>query len=140
MKYQTTTEKQTINLGKQLAKKLNGGDVLLLEGDLGSGKTVLTKGIAVGLGIKKIITSPTFILFKVYPVHGHGTIKQLVHADAYRLEDGQGLLDAGLAEYLEREDVLVVIEWGEKISEYLQKQQIFITFKVKKQNREIVIK
>ncbi len=68
MKIITHSEKETIELGKKLARELHGGEVIALYGDLGSGKTTLVKGIAQGLGIKKIITSPTFILMNVYKI------------------------------------------------------------------------
>ncbi|MBI3290697.1 tRNA (adenosine(37)-N6)-threonylcarbamoyltransferase complex ATPase subunit type 1 TsaE [Candidatus Falkowbacteria bacterium] len=68
MRYLTATEKQTFNLGKKLAKTLKGGEVLALSGDLGAGKTVLTKGLAAGLGVKGIVNSPTFVLMKLYPL------------------------------------------------------------------------
>ncbi|MFA5359137.1 MAG: tRNA (adenosine(37)-N6)-threonylcarbamoyltransferase complex ATPase subunit type 1 TsaE [Patescibacteria group bacterium] len=129
MSYTTTTEKQTFNLGKALAKNLNGGETILLQGNLGSGKTILTKGIAAGLNIKKTITSPTFVLFKVYPVKKHRTIKRLVHADCYRLTDGQAILDAGLEEYIGNKDTLVIIEWGEKIKTIIPTKTIKIIFK-----------
>ena len=62
--------KETFEYGKKLAAKLKGGDILLLSGDLGAGKTALVKGIAAGLGIKKELTSPTFTLMTVYEVRG----------------------------------------------------------------------
>jgi len=68
MEYITASEKETFNLGKTLAKKLKGGEIIGLNGNLGAGKTILAKGIAKGLGIKQNITSPTFILMKIYQV------------------------------------------------------------------------
>lgn len=115
MKIITKTERQTIKLGEKIAKGLTGGEVLLLQGNLGSGKTVLAKGIARGLGIKKVVTSPTFILFTVYPVKGHKKIKQLIHADCYRLHNAKDILTAGLADFCGRADTVVVIEWGDRV-------------------------
>ena len=74
-KITTTSAKQTFNLGKKLAAKLRGGEVLALTGPLGAGKTVFIKGLAAGLGIKQIITSPTFTLMKVYPLPYFATPK-----------------------------------------------------------------
>jgi len=78
MKYISHSENQTKEIGKKIAAKLKGGEVLALHGDLGAGKTVLTKGIAAALGYKKIVNSPTFVLMKIYEVKSAGSI---VHAD-----------------------------------------------------------
>jgi len=128
MKYQTQKEQQTIELGKKLAKKVHGGEVILLSGDLGSGKTVLVKGFAKGLGIKKIITSPTFVLFKIYNLK-RGRIKTLVHVDCYRVGDGREILEVGLSDYLGKKDTLVIVEWGEKIKPYIKTKNVLIKFK-----------
>ncbi len=139
MKYTVKTEQQMINLGKKFAQKLKGGEIFLLQGELGSGKTIFTKGLAQGLGIKKVITSPTFVLFKVYKAKTPG-IKQLIHADCYRLKKGQEILVAGLDEYLGRDDTVVVVEWGEKLIEYLQNDFIPLYFKVEADKRIITVK
>ena len=114
MKKITTTEKQTIILAQNLAKKLSGGEVLGLIGDLGAGKTVFTRGLAQGLGIKNNINSPTFVLMKVYPVQ-QGKIKNFVHIDAYRIKNLQDLLAIGIEDYLYQPDSIVVIEWADRI-------------------------
>jgi len=62
----TYSEKQTFNLGKKIAKKLQGGEIIGLTGDLGAGKTVFIKGLAKGLGVRQAVTSPTFVLMKIY--------------------------------------------------------------------------
>ena len=137
MKIITTTEQQTINLGKKIAKDLTGGEVLLLQGNLGSGKTVLVKGLAKGLGIKKVVTSPTFILFTVYPVKGQKKIKKLVHADCYRLTDAKDIMSAGLAEFCGRPDTVTVIEWGEKLKGKTGKAKV-IKFSLDKNGGRII--
>ena len=85
---------ETIALGERMAAYLRPGDVVVLNGDLGAGKTTFTKGIAKGLGIKEIIKSPTFTIIHEYQ---DGRIP-LYHMDAYRLENG-GAEDLGLDEY-----------------------------------------
>jgi len=89
----TLSEKQTLDLGKKIAKELKGGETIALIGELGAGKTIFTKGIADGLRIKKYITSPTFVLMKVYPIDlkKNNKIKTLCHIDAYRLNSGKRL-------------------------------------------------
>ncbi|MFA6255401.1 MAG: tRNA (adenosine(37)-N6)-threonylcarbamoyltransferase complex ATPase subunit type 1 TsaE [Patescibacteria group bacterium] len=140
----TKSEKQTHSLGKKLAKQLRGGEVLALTGQLGAGKTVLVKGIAAGLGIKKIITSPTFVLMKVYhlqPTTYNLPPTQLVHIDCYRTSSQQEIADIGAAEYFGRKDTITVIEWAEKIKKILPSQKIEIEIRLKRQNtREITIK
>jgi tRNA threonylcarbamoyladenosine biosynthesis protein TsaE len=133
MKNITFNENQTLKLAKKYSKHFKGGEVILLQGNLGAGKTVFVKGIAQGLGIKKRITSPTFVLMKVYDVEPriHSGIKTLIHVDAYRVEL-KDLINIGLEEYLNKKDAVVVIEWGEKMEKYLKKYKIkFKIIKIK---------
>lgn len=121
MKKTTNSKAATIKLGQSLVKQLTGGEVLALIGNLGSGKTTFVKGLARGLGIKQPITSPTFVLLKVYPVTKHKIIKQLVHVDCYRLPAGRHgvpgieLAKISLDDYLNDHHTITVIEWAEKI-------------------------
>ena len=121
----TKSEQQTIKLGKDFAKKLKGGEVILLIGDLGAGKTTFTKGVAEGLGIKKNITSPTFVLMKVYQVKGQMlNVKCFVHIDTYR---GLSLIDLeniGALEYFGKNDTVCLVEWGLGLEKYLEKKGI----------------
>lgn len=136
MNFISKIEQDTIDFAKKFVKKLKGGEILSLEGDLGTGKTVFTKGLAKGLCIKKIIKSPTFVLMKVYPVTKHKTIKHLVHLDAYRLDDFSELENIGIDEYLNGENV-VVIEWGDKVKKNLPKKTKSIKFKIQNNFRKI---
>lgn len=110
---------QTQRLGARLGELLHSGDLLLLDGDLGTGKTSLTQGIAEGLGVRELVSSPTFTLLKEY----EGRLP-LYHFDLYRLDDPAEILDLGFEEYFERRGVCVV-EWANKAealwpSEYLR--------------------
>ncbi len=136
--YSTKTAAQTKKLGQKIAKLLKGGEVLALIGDLGAGKTTLVKGLAKGLGIKQPITSPTFVLLKIYPVTKHKAIKQLVHVDCYRVA-GIELTKIGLDDYLNRPDCVVAIEWAEKINNLPRLTKI-INFKHAKNNNQRIIK
>jgi len=138
----TNSEKQTFNVGKKLSKSLKGGEVLALSGNLGAGKTVLIKGIASGLGIKKPVTSPTFVLMKVYNVKNSKIkIKQLVHIDCYRTSGKDEIEAIGALDYFNQPDTITVIEWAEKIKNILPKKTINIKIKIGKLNkREITIK
>ncbi|MEV2216308.1 tRNA (adenosine(37)-N6)-threonylcarbamoyltransferase complex ATPase subunit type 1 TsaE [Streptomyces sp. NPDC050997] len=105
-----TSPEQMRELGRRLAKLLRAGDLVMLTGELGAGKTTLTRGLGEGLGVRGAVTSPTFVIARVHPSLGDGP--PLVHVDAYRL--GGGLdemedldLDVSLPESV------MVVEWGE---------------------------
>ena len=112
--YVSITTEQTIALGQILGKLLQAGDVLVLTGDLGAGKTQLTKGIAAGMGVTDDVTSPTFTIEMVY----EGTTMPLYHFDLYRLNDPDQLEDTGLYDALES-DGPTIIEWGEQFAEQI---------------------
>ncbi|CAM3257610.1 tRNA (adenosine(37)-N6)-threonylcarbamoyltransferase complex ATPase subunit type 1 TsaE [Lactiplantibacillus plajomi] len=108
-----TSPAETMQLGQQLAKLVQPGDLILLDGDLGAGKTTFTKGLAAGLGIDRNVKSPTFTLIREYQ---QGRLP-LYHMDVYRLEDG-GAEDLGLEEYFDGDGVSVV-EWSQFIADIL---------------------
>ena len=135
MNYLTKSAKQTIALGKKIATTLRGGEVFGLSGDLGAGKTTLVKGIALGLGVKKPITSPTFVLMKVYRVTNR-PIKKLVHIDCYRLKGSGELTAIGAPEYFGQKDTVVLIEWPEKIKNILPKKILNVKLKLGKKNNQ----
>ncbi len=109
------TDDDTRALGESLGRVLRAGDLVVLTGDLGAGKTTLTQGLAHGLGVRGPITSPTFVIARVHPslVDGPG----LVHADAYRLGGEAELDDLDLDESLE--ESVTVVEWGHGLAEHL---------------------
>lgn len=106
----TKSADDTRELGAAVATVVTRGDVVLLAGDLGAGKTTLTQGFARGLGITEQVTSPTFVLMRPY----EGRL-QLVHVDAYRLEHLQEVIDLGLPELLD-DGAVAVIEWGDVVA------------------------
>src|SRR5262249_50221578 len=104
--HQTRSEADTANIGRELAASLHAGDVVLLYGDLGAGKTAFTKGLAEGLGVSRNeVSSPTFTLMQEY----RGGRLPLFHVDLYRLNDPREIEDLGLDE-IAAEGVLA-IEW-----------------------------
>lgn len=119
--YLSISRAQTEKIGANLARTLKGGETILLSGDLGAGKTVLVKGLAKALKVKQIITSPTFVLMKVYPTY-HKTVHQLVHMDCYRLPAGRHgvpeieLENIGIGDYLSSPDTVAAIEWAGKLN------------------------
>lgn len=111
---------KTMDIGKKIGSFANCGDIICLTGDLGSGKTHLTKGIAEGLGIKEHITSPTFTIVNEYD----GRIK-LYHFDVYRVNDPDEIAAIGFDEYIFGQGVCV-IEWSNYITELIPEECINI--------------
>jgi tRNA threonylcarbamoyladenosine biosynthesis protein TsaE len=106
--------KKTLEFGEQLGHSLQGGDVLALTGELGAGKTLLTRGIASGLGITaEQVTSPTFTLIQTY--EGRFPV---IHVDLYRLEDPSAILQLGLEDYFTPQNI-VIIEWADRLLQIL---------------------
>ena len=103
----THTVQETEELARKIASEIKGGEVLLLNGTLGAGKTTFTKGFAKALGVNKTVVSPTFTIIKEY----EGTSLTLYHIDMYRIEDEDELYELGIEE-LYRSDSVTVIEWN----------------------------
>ena len=120
----THSQQETIAFGERLGAELREGDVLVLTGDLGAGKTQLTKGIAAALGVDADVTSPTFTIQMVYP----GRDFDLNHFDLYRLERPDQLEDTGLFDVLGADGVCV-IEWGEQFADEIgdERLDVFLT-------------
>ena len=125
----------TFFIGRIIGKSLSAGDIVALSGDLGTGKTYLTKGIARGLGVSEQyqITSPTFTLINEYP--GRLT---LYHFDLYRLESFLDMINLGYEEYLFGKGVSV-IEWAEKASDILPDETIFVSLTYLDENRRKMV-
>ncbi|MCA0984461.1 tRNA (adenosine(37)-N6)-threonylcarbamoyltransferase complex ATPase subunit type 1 TsaE [Halobacillus yeomjeoni] len=112
----SSSPEETKDFAEKLGQRLEAGDVLTLEGDLGAGKTTFTKGLGLGLGVKRTINSPTFTIIKEYM----GRVP-FYHMDVYRLEDSEE--DLGFDEYFEGEGVTVV-EWAHFIENYLPEERL----------------
>jgi tRNA threonylcarbamoyladenosine biosynthesis protein TsaE len=109
----TRNPDETIAWGRAFAARLRAGDVVALSGDLGAGKTCLTKGIAAGLGVTAPVTSPTFTL-----IHEYSGKLPVYHIDLYRLESPRDALAIGILDYFGGNGVCIV-EWAEKIADLL---------------------
>jgi tRNA threonylcarbamoyladenosine biosynthesis protein TsaE len=116
------TPADTERLGRELGARLRAGDLVVLSGPLGAGKTVLARGIGVGLGVRGPVTSPTFVLAREHPAGPRGV--PLVHADAYRLDGLDELEDLDLDTDLV--DAVVVVEWGEGLAERLAEEHLLV--------------
>lgn len=117
------TEADTVRFGESLARLLDAGDLVLLAGPLGAGKTVLTRGIAAGLGVSGRVSSPTFVLARVHPAGDRGV--PMVHVDAYRLGGDLAQLD-DLDLDTDLESSAVVVEWGEGSAERLSEDHLVV--------------
>ncbi|MFB3925746.1 MAG: tRNA (adenosine(37)-N6)-threonylcarbamoyltransferase complex ATPase subunit type 1 TsaE [Syntrophales bacterium] len=126
---------ETLRIGRIVGENLKGGDIVALIGELGSGKTCLTQGIARGAGVSERyqITSPTFTLVNEYP----GRIP-FVHLDIYRLSGSRDLVEMGYEDYFYGGSV-VVIEWAEKIGDLLPGETIYINLEYLDENRRKIL-
>ena len=133
MEYKVTSreEKETIQIAENLESEKFENMVICLEGDLGSGKTIFTKGFAGALGIEENITSPTFTIIKEY----YNGEMPLFHMDVYRLD---GKVDGiGLEDYFKKNGVLI-IEWADTIEDYLPEERLDIKFRLIDENTRVL--
>lgn len=142
MEFKISNEKKIKQAAHQILKESLQGErpiVLALKGELGAGKTTFVKFLAQELGIEEIVTSPTFLLMRVLklPKKKH-KITRLVHIDAYRIELAEELFDLGLKDILKDERSVIVIEWPEKLSDYLPPQTIYIEFEITGEKERII--
>ncbi|MBQ7901429.1 MAG: tRNA (adenosine(37)-N6)-threonylcarbamoyltransferase complex ATPase subunit type 1 TsaE [Clostridia bacterium] len=112
MIYTSNSADETYDIAAQFAKKLNKGDVITLDGDLGAGKTAFTRGVAAGLGLRDVVVSPTFTIVNEYR---KGDIA-LFHFDVYRLECADDLYDIGWDDYISA-DGICIVEWSSIVPE-----------------------
>jgi tRNA threonylcarbamoyladenosine biosynthesis protein TsaE len=132
--YHSLSDHHTIRLGYQLGEVLVEGDVIALIGELGSGKTCFTKGIAYGLGLapETVITSPSFSLANEYQGR-----HPFVHMDLYRLEGPEESLFLGLEEYLDEERV-VVVEWAERCLDMMPEKSLTVRLIIKEEHTRLI--
>lgn len=117
----TFSPEETIKLGEKIGRRLKGGDCIAYKGGLGAGKTTITRGISMGLGLGDEVTSPTFSLVNEYV----GTGLRLYHFDMYRITSPEDLETTGFYDYMDDDSVLAV-EWSENIMSELPENTIFV--------------
>lgn len=129
-KFLSTSREETYSFAEEYAKTLQKGDVVLLDGDMGAGKTVFAKGVAKGLGIEEEVTSPTYAYMNDYD-------GRLFHYDCYRIESVEQAENLGLADYFDMGGICL-IEWSQNITPLLPKncKRVKIT-KISQTEREI---
>lgn len=130
--YKTHTAEETILLGQKIGEKLKKGDVIAMQGTLAAGKTTITKGIALSLGINDTITSPTFCLISEY----YGKMP-LYHMDVYRLDGGEDFINLGTDDMIYGDGVSI-IEWSEKIMEELPSKTIILNITPQEDGSRII--
>ncbi len=131
--YVTNSERETFLLAKKLSQGFKGEEVVFLEGELGTGKTVFAKGLAAGLGLKDFhqVCSPSYTLVNIYQAKF-----PIYHIDLYRLEKDSEIMDLGWEDYLGQG--VIIVEWAEKVKFNLD--VIRVTFRMgKKDQRKIII-
>ena len=133
MVFEINSVEQTTQLGINLGRLLNAGDIVCLTGDLGTGKTHITKGIAKGLNIDDNITSPTFTIVNEY----EGKMP-LYHFDVFRIGCSDEMYDIGYEEYINGEGVCI-IEWANLIEDILPDEYLYIELKYKDMSREMIL-
>lgn len=122
MQYESFSAQDTLELGRKFGAEAKPGQIICLNGDLGTGKTVFTKGIAEGLGVTGPVVSPTFTVLQIYE---NGRIP-LYHFDVYRIDDPEEMEQIGYREYFYG-DGLTVIEWSELIDELIPPEAVKVT-------------
>lgn len=132
---QTKGEKKTLELGEKIGRKISSPFFLALVGELGSGKTIFTKGVAKGIGVSGTVRSPSFILINQY----EGTVP-LYHFDLYRLKEPRELFQIGYQEYFYAPEGIVIVEWADRIRQLLPPEYLEVIFEIKNLNlREITL-
>jgi tRNA threonylcarbamoyladenosine biosynthesis protein TsaE len=130
VKTRAKSEAELIALGEEFGRRLQGGEVVELIGDLGAGKTTFTKGLALGLGIKKTVNSPSFTIMKEYRGRDELTLK---HYDFYRLDDS-GIMRNEITESAGDSKIIIVVEWAKEVSGILPKDKIVVEIKYSANN------
>ncbi|MEX2405540.1 MAG: tRNA (adenosine(37)-N6)-threonylcarbamoyltransferase complex ATPase subunit type 1 TsaE [Candidatus Paceibacterota bacterium] len=142
MKYEGAEREKLGEIARKLVKKLTPhtqATLVVLKGELGAGKTTFVQEIAGIFGIEEPITSPTYVIQKIYELEGQ-PFKQLIHIDAYRLESGEELLSLGFNTLLEDPQTIIFLEWPERVEEILPSDIVSIYFEHKEEGkRDITI-
>ncbi|MFZ4648525.1 MAG: tRNA (adenosine(37)-N6)-threonylcarbamoyltransferase complex ATPase subunit type 1 TsaE [Patescibacteria group bacterium] len=132
------TEDETLEIACKIGASLRGGDILSLVGNLGAGKTVLTRGISRFLGVRRGVKSPTFTLMNIYSAKNNQGIKTICHIDAYRLNNSQDLLNIGAQDFFDDPETLTIIEWGDKAKDILPRRAKIVKISlINENNRKI---
>jgi tRNA threonylcarbamoyladenosine biosynthesis protein TsaE len=134
--FTTKSAAETIEFGRRIGETLKGGELILLYGELGGGKTQFTKGLALGLGVTETVISPTFTIERIY----RGKSFELHHLDLYRTHDDREMLEE-IREFTGSKKIVTVIEWPENLADLSEMNAMVINFEYVSDNeRKITIK
>lgn len=136
--FKSSGEEDTASLAAAVAAVLQGGEYISLEGDLGAGKTFFSKALASALGVETTVTSPTFVLQKIYPI-SHPTnpaVTEMVHYDFYRINSYEELLDLGFEDH--HATSITVAEWGDRFLQHYPTTPIRIKMQSLDGNRRVI--
>ena len=122
------SSENTIEIGIKLSSLIKKGDVILLSGELGGGKTTFISGIARGLNSKQTVSSPSFTLINIYDCKKDSKPVRIVHCDLYRIDEINDISDIGLEDYIYNENSITLIEWAGKLKEGILKEFLEIKF------------
>jgi len=131
------TAEDTIAAGEAFAETLSSGDIVLLSGTLGAGKTTFVKGVAIGLGVSERITSPTFTMVREHRCSNDLGIETLLHSDVYRVDSLDEVLDLALGELVE-DSAVALVEWGELAASVFGRDVMTIDFRVEVDDARIL--
>ena len=135
--YKTASPEETISLGREIGRRLRGGDVIAYRGGLGAGKTTITRGISEGLGLADEVTSPTFALVNEY--RKKDCKLSLIHFDMYRITSGEDLETTGFYDYMD-DDAVLAVEWSESIVDELPESCIILTIdRLSEEERQLTL-
>lgn len=145
MKYSSSSIKETEKIARAIIEKLGDKNVVLLQGELGAGKTTFSQSVLKFLGAKGPFTSPTFVIMKKYELSKlqiqsaswRTKFRAVYHFDCYRVE-GQDILDLGWQEIISNPENLVLVEWPERIEKILPETSVKILFEVKGENERVI--
>ena len=132
------TSDDTVAAGQAFAPLLRCGDIVLLSGTLGAGKTTFVKGVATGLGVTERATSPTFTMVRQHACHNVQGISTLQHADVYRVDSLDEVVDLALGELVE-ESAVALVEWGELAASVFGRDVLTINFHVDDEDRRTLV-
>lgn len=127
-RFETKNSRETARIAAALAKRVKGGEVVALIGNLGAGKTTFAQAFAKALGVKERVQSPTFIFMHEHRLKRKGGPAYFVHADAYRGGAAE-LRGIGIEEYFGRPDAVVLIEWADRVTALLPKRRVTVRLK-----------
>lgn len=131
--YHFTSLKQTERFAHVIARRLRGGDVIALQGELGAGKTTFVQMLARALGVKGRVTSPTFVLMNLYALSREAQkkgITALCHIDAYRMRSSREFEAIGVQDYLGARGTVTLVEWADRVKKLMPRSAYWIAFRI----------